>query len=164
LEPAANLDGIDHRILALLSEEGRIAWRDLAARIGLSETPTVRRVRALEAAGLIRGYHARLDEGRLGRGISIFIQVSLAAQTKEALALFEDHIARAPEVMSCYMMTGEADYLLRVAVGDLEAYQDFLARTLTRIPGVARLNSSFALKAVVDRPSPPLGPHAGRGR
>jgi Lrp/AsnC family transcriptional regulator, leucine-responsive regulatory protein len=150
------LDDFDLRILAILAADGRISWRDLANRIGRAHTPTIRRVRALEAAGYIAGYHATINEERLGRAISVFVSVNLETQKEGALATFEAHIAKAPEVMSCFMMTGTADYLLRVIVPDLEAYQTFLAKTLTRIPGVSRITSSFALKSVMQRVVPPL--------
>jgi DNA-binding Lrp family transcriptional regulator len=147
---------MDHRILQLLAAEGRVSWRELAQRVGLSLTPTLRRVRRLEAAGYISGYTARFDETRLGGGISVFISVTLERQTEEKLKVFEERIARVPEVMSCFMMTGGADYLLRVLVTDLASYQQFLLNTLTRIPGVAHIQSSFAIKPIVQRVAPPL--------
>ena len=147
---------MDHRILQLLAAEGRVSWRELAQRVGLSLTPTLRRVRRLEAAGYISGYTARFDETRLGGGISVFISVTLERQTEEKLKVFEERIARVPEVMSCFLMTGGADYLLRVLVTDLASYQQFLLNTLTRIPGVAHIQSSFAIKQIVQRVAPPL--------
>jgi DNA-binding Lrp family transcriptional regulator len=147
---------MDHRILQLLAAEGRVSWRELAQRVGLSLTPTLRRVRRLEAAGYISGYTARFDETRLGGGISVFISVTLERQTEEKLKVFEERIARVPEVMSCFRMTGGADYLLRVLVTDLASYQQFLLNTLTRIPGVAHIQSSFAIKPIVQRVAPPL--------
>jgi DNA-binding Lrp family transcriptional regulator len=147
---------MDHRILQLLAAEGRVSWRELAQRVGLSLTPTLRRVRRLEAAGYISGYTARFDETRLGGGISVFISVTLERQTEEKLKVFEERIARVPEVMSCFLMTGGADYLLRVLVTDLASYQQFLLNTLTRIPGVAHIQSSFAIKPTVQRVAPPL--------
>jgi Lrp/AsnC family leucine-responsive transcriptional regulator len=147
---------MDHRILQLLAAEGRVSWRELAQRVGLSLTPTLRRVRRLEAAGYISGYTARFDETRLGGGISVFISVTLERQTEEKLKVFEERIARVPEVMSCFLMTGGADYLLRVLVTDLASYQQFLLNALTRIPGVAHIQSSFAIKPIVQRVAPPL--------
>jgi DNA-binding Lrp family transcriptional regulator len=147
---------MDHRILQLLAAEGRVSWRELAQRVGLSLTPTLRRVRRLEAAGYISGYTARFDETRLGGGISVFISVTLERQTEEKLKVFEERIARVPEVMSCFLMTGGADYLLRVLVTDLASYQQFLLKTLTRSPGVAHIQSSFAIKPIVQRVAPPL--------
>ena len=148
---------MDTRILRALAEDGRISARELGDRIGLSLTPTLRRIRRLEDAGYIQGYGARLDEARLGGAISVFVQVTLKAQTVEAISDFEMQIVKAREVMSCYLMTGGADYMLRVVASDLAGYQAFLMDTLTRIPGVAHIQSSFALKPVIERTSPPLG-------
>jgi Lrp/AsnC family leucine-responsive transcriptional regulator len=153
----SGLDRFDLKILAALAEDGRISWRDLAARIGLSLTPTLRRVRRLETEGYIEGYGARLAEDRLGATISVFVSVTLSAQTEEAIRRFEQEIVRAPEVMSCFLMTGGADYMLRVVAPDLAGYQSFLMNTLTRIPGVAHIQSSFALRPVIQRSAPPLG-------
>ena len=150
------LDRYDLKILAAVADEGRLSWRDLAEQIGLSLTPTLRRVRRLEESGYILGYSARLDETRLGHAISVFVSVTLTAQTEEAISAFEREIAKAPEVMSCYLMTGGADYLLRVVAPDLAGYQSFLMNGLTRIPGVAHIQSSFALRPVIQRAAPPL--------
>src|SRR5450830_141837 len=141
------IDKTDLKILKALAVDGRMAWSALGERIGLSLTPTLRRVRLLEEAGYIKGYSATLDEGRLAGRMSVFVSVTLATQSEEL-------IARAPEVMSCFLMTGDADYNLRVVVPDLDAYHQFLTRTLTRIPGVAHIKSSFALKTVLMRPAP----------
>jgi Lrp/AsnC family leucine-responsive transcriptional regulator len=157
------LDNFDLRILSILAEDGRIGWNQLAERIGLSQTPTLRRVRALEADGYIVGYHAIIDERRVGCGISVFVSVSLKTQTDEALRLFESRIADRPEVMSCFMMTGNYDYLLRVVVPDLEGYQKFIS-ILTRVPGVSRITSGFAVKPVVNRPAPPLPTYSRKAR
>jgi Lrp/AsnC family leucine-responsive transcriptional regulator len=151
------LDAIDIRILTALAEDGRISGRELGDRICLSLTPTLRRIRRLENEGYIRGYGARLDEARLGGAMSVFVQVTLKAQTQEAINDFEKEIVKAGEVMSCYLMTGGADYMIRVVTADLGSYQAFLMDTLTRIPGVAHIQSSFALKPVIERSSPPLG-------
>ena len=151
------LDRFDNKILAALAEDGRVSWRDLAGRIGLSLTPTLRRVRRLEAEGYITGYGARLAEDRLGGQISVFVTVTLSVQTEEAIRTFEKAIATVPEVMSCFLMTGGADYMLRVVATDLAGYQAFLMNSLTRIPGVAHIQSSFALRQVIQRVAPPLG-------
>lgn len=139
-----------------LAADGRVSWRELAERVNLSLTPVLKRVQRLEREGFITGYSARIDEARLGGGMCVFVSVQLEKQAENALAVFEQQIARAPEVMSCHLMTGTSDYLLRVIVKDLDAYQAFLIGTLTRIPGVANIQSSFALKAVVQRFAPPL--------
>lgn len=149
-------DKTDLKILKELALDGRMAWSALGDKVGLSLTPTLRRVRRLEEDGFIRGYVARLDEGRLVGRMSVFVSVTLASQSEEIIARFEEQIALAPEVMSCFLMTGDADYNLRVVVPDLDAYHHFLTRTLTRIPGVAHIKSSFALKTVLNRASPLL--------
>jgi DNA-binding Lrp family transcriptional regulator len=153
---AMSLDAIDLKILKALAADGRISARDLGEAVGLSLTPTLRRIRRLEEEGYIQGYSARLDEARLGVAMSVFVQVTLKSQTLEAINEFEKQIVKAPEVMSCYLMTGGADYMLRVVAGDLAGYQDFLMNTLTRIPGVAHIQSSFALRPVIERNAPPL--------
>ncbi|QRX84421.1 Lrp/AsnC family transcriptional regulator [Glaciimonas sp. PAMC28666] len=150
------IDKFDVKILNILANDGRISWRELADTIGLSLTPTLRRVRLLEERGYIQGYIARLDEARLGGGLVVFVSVAMDKQALEALTHFEERIAQVPEVMSCFLMTGDADYLLRVVVKDLHNYQAFLTNTLTRIPGVAHIKSSFALKTVLMRNAPPL--------
>jgi len=147
------LDGYDYRILQELTQDGRLSWRDLADRIGLSLTPTLRRVRRLEETGFIMGYSANLDERRLAGAMIVFISVTLERQVEDALTVFETEVLKLPQVMSGFLMTGGADYLLRVVVPDLEHYQDLLGK-LTRISGVAHIQSSFALKAFINRPGP----------
>jgi Lrp/AsnC family leucine-responsive transcriptional regulator len=151
-----DLDKTDRKILQVLARDGRVAWSELAEQVGLSLTPTLRRVRQLEERGFITGYVAQLDEGRLAGRVCVFVAVTLASQAEETITRFEEQIALAPEVMSCFLMTGVADYTLRVVVPDLDAYHRFLTRTLTRIPGVAHINSSFALKTVLLRSAPVL--------
>jgi len=130
------LDKVDAKIMQILSRDGRISWRDLAEQIGLSLTPTLRRIRRLESEGFITGYSAQFDEQKLGFGITMYVWVSLERQVEETLKVFERRIADVPEVMSCYLMTGEADYVLRIVVPDLPSYQRFMLDVLTRIPGV----------------------------
>jgi len=151
-----DVDKTDLKILKELARDGRMAWSALGDKIGLSLTPTLRRVRRLEEDGFIKGYVATLDEGRLAGRMNVFVSVTLSTQAEEVIARFEEQIALAPEVMSCFLMTGDADYNLRVVVQDLDAYHHFLTRTLTRIPGVAHIKSSFALKTVLSRTSPLL--------
>lgn len=151
-----NLDSFDVKILKALAEDARLSARDLGDRIGLSMTPTLRRVKRLEDQGYILGYGARLDETKLGGALSVFVQVTLKAQTEEAILAFEREVVKIPDVMSCFLMTGGADYMLRVLVPDLESYQAFLMNSLTRIPVVAHIQSSFALKPVIQRSTPPL--------
>lgn len=152
----ANLNSYDVKILRKLAEDGRISWRDLADEIGLSATPTLRRVHRLEEEKYILGYGVRLDEIKLGHSISVFVMVTLGSQSEEALRAFEHNLTKFPEVMSCFMMTGDADYMLRVVVPDINAYQTFLVNKLTRVPGISHIKSSFALKPVLQRATPPL--------
>lgn len=147
------LDAYDRKILQQLTVDGRTTWSDLAERIGLSLTPTIRRVRQLEEAGYITGYSAQLDERMLAGSMSVFVSVTLEKQVREALDLFEARVAHLPEVMSGFLMSGGSDYLLRCVVRDLDHYREFLD-TLTKIPGVAHIQSSFALKAFINRPAP----------
>ena len=156
MESLHDLDRVDILILKELAVDGRLSWRDLSERIGLSLTPTLRRVHHLEEQGFIRGYIAQLDEKRLAGSMNVFVSVTLAKQSEKGIARFEEEIALAPEVMSCFLMTGDADYNLRVVVRDLDAYHVFLTRTLTRIPGVEHIKTSFALKTVLMRSAPSL--------
>src|SRR5262245_4603019 len=143
-----DLDAIDRRILAKLQEDARIANVDLAREVGLSPSPCLRRVRDLEERKVIRSYVTLVDPADVGLGVSVFVQVSLERQIERALEVFEAAVRARPEVMECYLMTGDADYLLRVVVTDLPAYERFLMDHLTRIAGVASIKSSFALKQV----------------
>ncbi len=146
--PPGGLDEIDKRILRELQANARISNVELAARVGLSPSPCLRRVRELERRGVIRRYATLLDPNAVGLGVSVFVQVSLEQQVEKRLEEFERAIRARPEVMECYLMTGDADYLLRVVVPDLPAFERFLLEALTRIPGVASIKSSFALKQV----------------
>ncbi len=143
-----DLDAIDRRILTELQADARISNAALAEAVGLSPSPCLRRVRALEAAGVIRRYAALLEPAEVGLPISVFVQVTLERQIDRALETFETAIQDRPEVMECYLMTGDADYLLRVVVSDLTAYERFLKEHLTRVSGVASIKSSFALNQV----------------
>lgn len=154
------LDAIDCRILQCLQDDARIANADLARRVFLSPSPCLRRVRRLEEMGVIRRHVTLLDPAAIGLPVSVFVQVSLERQVDDALAEFERRIVARPEVMECYLMTGDSDYLLRVVAADLDAFQRFLLDHLTRIPGVASIKSSFALKQVSYRTALPLG-HIG---
>ena len=142
------LDPIDRNILSILQEDARISNLDLARRVGLSPSPCLRRVRELERSGLVRRHVTLLDPQALGLGVSVFIQVRLDRQIERSLETFEAAVLVRPEVMECYLMTGDSDYLLRVVVPDVPAFERFLVEHLTRVPGVANLRSSFALKQV----------------
>jgi Lrp/AsnC family transcriptional regulator, leucine-responsive regulatory protein len=154
-EPVA-LDDTDRRLLATLQHSARITNAELADACHLSPSPCWRRVQALEASGVISRYVTLLDPRRVGLPVSVFVEVSLSAQIETILEPFESAVARRPEVMECYQMTGSFDYLLRVVVPDLDAYETFLRSHLTRIPGVASIRSSFALRAVKYRTELPL--------
>lgn len=146
--PPKPLDAIDRRILAVLQENARVANVDLAAQVGVSASPCWRRVRELEETGVISRYVTLVEPAALGLQVSIFVQVTLEKQVETALDQFEQAVLARPEVMECYLMTGDADYHLRVVVEDLPAYERFLMDHLTRVPGIANIRSSFALKQV----------------
>jgi Lrp/AsnC family transcriptional regulator, leucine-responsive regulatory protein len=144
----APLDAIDRKILGLLQQDGRKSIADLAAAVGLSPSPCLRRVRMLEQAGVIARYVAVLDQQSVGLPVSVFVSIKLESQREEALDRFAKSIARWPEVLECYLMTGPRDYLLRVVVADLGAYERFLKQKLTRLSGIGSIESSFALEQV----------------
>ena len=155
--PDTDLDAIDRRILDRLQEDGRVSNVELANDVGISSSPCWRRVRELEKRGVISGYVALVDAAAVGLPVSVFVQVTLERQIEAALETFEAAVRERPEVMECYLMTGDADYLLRVVVSDLPTYEAFLKDHLTRIPGIANIKSSFALNQVKYRTSLPLG-------
>ena len=140
------LDEIDRRILGVLQNNARVANIDLARRVGVSASPCWRRVRRLEESGVISRYVTMVEPAALGLQVSVFVQVTLEKQIEAALEHFENAVLARPEVMECYLMTGDADYHLRVVVEDLPAYEHFLMEHLTRVPGIANIRSSFALK------------------
>src|SRR6056300_1301473 len=143
-----SLDAIDIRILSELQQDGGLSNVELARRVNLSPSPCLMRVRALEKQGVIRQYVALADPQALGLGLNVFISISLKEQSKAALADFESRIAEHDEVMECYLMTGDSDYLIRVAVANMAALERFILDQLTPIPGVEKIRSSFALKQV----------------
>ncbi len=151
-----NLDSIDYKILALLQIDGAMSNVELARRVHLSPSPCLARVKALEAAGVIEGYVALASAAKLGLGLNVFINISLRTQSKEALADFERRIAEHDEVMECYLMTGDSDYLIRVAVADMGALEKFILEQLSPIPGLEKIRSSFALKQVRYKTALPL--------
>lgn len=151
------LDQYDRRILETLQEEGRISNQDLAERIGLSPSPCLRRVRALEESGLIVGYRALLDARKLGLTLMALIHISMDRHTPERFTRFDAAVSALPEVLECLLITGqEADYQLKVVVRDMEAYQALLLNKITRIEGVSGVHSSFVLRRIVDRTTLPL--------
>jgi Lrp/AsnC family leucine-responsive transcriptional regulator len=151
------LDRYDRRILEELQRDGRISNQELAERIGLSPSPCLRRVRALEESGLITGYRALLDANRLGLSLMALIHISMDRHTPERFANFEEKIAALPEVMECLLVTGQdADYQLKVMVRDMDAFQALLLEKITRIEGVSGVHSSFVLRRVVDKTALPV--------
>ena len=146
--PRPYLDTIDRKILSVLQRDGRVSIADLAQQVGLSPSPCLRRVRLLEQAGVIARYVAMVDQQAVGLPVSVFVSIKLESQREEALTKFGKSIERWPEVLECYLMTGPRDYLLRVVVADLAAYERFLKQKLTRLAGIASIESSFALEQV----------------
>ena len=154
--PPIRLDEIDAKILNQLQSNARVPNVELAKCVGLSPAPCLRRVRALEDAGVIRGYVTLLDPSAVDLGVTIFVQVWLSAQAAEPMDIFEEAIVKRPEVMDCYLMTGEPDYLLRVVVPDVASYERFLKESLTRIASVSSIRSTFTLKQVKSSTALPL--------
>lgn len=151
------MDRYDREILAVLQQDGRISNQDLAERIGLSPSPCLRRVRALEEAGIIAGYRAQLDAKKLGLSLMALIGISMDRHTPERFANLEAAIADIPEVLECLLITGQqSDYQLKVVVRDMDAYQELLLSKITRVPGVTGVHTSFVLRKVVDRGALPL--------
>jgi DNA-binding Lrp family transcriptional regulator len=150
------MDTIDFRILENLQRDARISNVDLARAVNLSPSPCLARVRALEADGTISRYVTLLDAKRLGLTVSVIVQVTLEKQVEPALEAFEKAVRDRPEVMECYLMTGDADYLLRVLVPDVPAFERFILDFLSRVPGVGNIKSSFALKQVKYQTALPL--------
>lgn len=144
----SGLDKIDRAIIGELQRNSRISNQDLSERVGLSPSPCSRRVRLLEERGILTGYTAQVDETRVGFPVSVFISVKLERQVDDALRTFEAAIAGCPEVVDCWLMTGNRDYLLRIVARDLMGYETFLSGTLTKIPGVASIESSLSLRRV----------------
>lgn len=143
------LDPTDRRILQTLQREGRLSNADLAERIALSPSACHRRVQRLEAEGVIAGYVALLDARRMGRPTTVYVEISLSSQSDEVLDAFERAVARIPDVLECHLMAGVSDYILKLAVADTEDFARIHRRYLTRLPGVTRMQSSFALRTVV---------------
>ena len=159
--PDLQLDSIDWTILGLLQADARMSNVELAKAVGLSPSPCLHRVRALEEAGYISRYVTLLDALRIGLKVSVFIQVTLERQIETALERFETAIRGRPEVMECYLMTGDADYLIRVVVADIQVLEEFILKFLTKLPGVGNIKSSFALKQVKYQTALPLPSAAG---
>lgn len=151
------LDAIDRKIVTLLQSEGRLSNASLAEKVGLTATPCARRVDALQSAGVIERYVAVVNQKAVGLPVSAFVSIKLTSQREEVLTAFARAIHHWPEVLECYLMTGPRDYLLRVVVSDLEAFERFLKQKLTRLEGIASIESSFALEQVKYSSVLPLG-------
>ena len=145
------LDRIDTAILEVLQTDGRIPNASLAEKVGLSQSACSRRLDNLEKSGVIRGYHARLSNAALGHQMTAIVHISLSGQFERTLSDFEAAIKRCPNVLSCHLMSGEYDYILRIAAKDLADYERIHKQWLSAMPHVTRINSSFALREVVDR-------------
>lgn len=142
------LDEINRRILSALQQDGRLTLAELAQKVGLSPSPCHRRVRLLEERGVIERYAAVINQRSVGLPVSVFVSIKLESQREDSLARFARAIAPWPEILECYLMTGQRDYLLRVVVADLAAYEVFLKTRLTRLNGISSIESSFALEQV----------------
>jgi DNA-binding Lrp family transcriptional regulator len=140
------LDDIDRQILDTLQRNGRITNVELASKVGLTAPPCLRRVRNLEESGIIRAYHAELDDNAFGYAITVFAMVSLKSQAESDLTSFEAHVATLPEVRECYMLNGEIDFLLKVVAHDLQSFQQFLTSKLTPAPNVASVKTSMTIR------------------
>lgn len=152
----ANLDTIDRRLLAELQDDGRMTNVELAHRVGLTAPPCLRRVRALEELGVIRGYHADLDPAKLGFSITVFAMVSLRSQAEGDLREFEAAMADLPEVREVHMLNGEIDFILKIVSEDLQRFQEFLTSKLTPAPNVASVKTSLTIRTSKNRPGVPL--------
>jgi Lrp/AsnC family leucine-responsive transcriptional regulator len=153
----SKFDDVDRKIIAALQANAHTTSEQLSELVGLSASPCARRVRNLEAAGIIKGYVAVIDQVKAGLPISVFASIKLERQREDELDRFAQAVQRWPEIVECYLMTGQRDYLLRIVVKNLEAYEAFLKRTLTRLEGVASIESSFALGQVKHSQALPIG-------
>ena len=149
-------DRIDRQIMNLLQDDGRMTNVDLADRVGLTAPPCLRRVRALEEQGVIRGYHADLDPATLGYTITVFAMVSLRSQAESDLAAFESHVAQIPEVRECHMLNGEIDFILKIVATDLRAFQELLTTKLTPAPNVSHVKTSLTIRTSKSLPGIPI--------
>ncbi|HJS30598.1 MAG TPA: Lrp/AsnC family transcriptional regulator [Alphaproteobacteria bacterium] len=150
------LDRIDRRILRDLQDNGRMTNVELARRTGISAPPCLRRVRALEQAGVVRGYHADVNPAALGFGVTVFAQVGLSSQAEHDLKAFEELVKSWPQVRECHMLAGETDFLLKVVAEDWDAYQRFLTTQLTTAPNVNHVKSALAIRTAKQLPGVPI--------
>ncbi|MBY0304315.1 MAG: ArsR family transcriptional regulator [Sphingomonas sp. 28-62-20] len=153
-------DRIDRQILELLQDDGRMTNVELAERVGLTAPPCLRRVRALEEQGAIKGYHASLDAATLGYPITVFALVSLRSQAEQDLTAFEEYVDAIPEIRECHMLNGEIDFILKIVATDLKAFQDILTTHLTPAPNVASVKTSLTIRTAKALPGIPVIPDA----
>ncbi|RFB78498.1 Lrp/AsnC family transcriptional regulator [Methylovirgula sp. 4M-Z18] len=146
--PKIKLDAIDRRILAALQQDGRLTNVQLADKVGLSPSPCLRRVRFLEDAGVIGGYHASLDRRELGLGLTVFVEVKVQRHDDESATAFREAVKARREIISCHLVSGQSDFLLQVVLPDLSAYETFLLDVLLKLPGVSDIRSNFAIQTV----------------
>ncbi|PCM45395.1 Lrp/AsnC family transcriptional regulator [Marinobacter sp. ANT_B65] len=151
------LDKLDQRILAVLQKDGRISNQQLAERIGLSPAACWRRVRTLEDAGVITGYSAQLAPERVGQGLCVLVNLSLLRHSIDSTAEIEQQVSSYPEVLQCFAVTGNADFVLRVIVPDMKSYDRFLNEKIFTLQGIAQVNSNFALREIKNTQAIPLG-------
>lgn len=151
------LDRLDHRILAALQRDARLSNVQLAEEVGLSPSPCLRRVRLLEEAGIIRGYHAALDRAGIGLGLTVFVGVRVERHRQDTSVAFRKAVLLLPEVISCHLVSGESDFLLQVVVSDLPAYEKLLLDSLLKLPGVSDIRSNFAITTVKAEAVLPIG-------
>jgi Lrp/AsnC family leucine-responsive transcriptional regulator len=154
---SVRLDSFDRKIVAALAGDGRLTTVELAARVGLSASACTRRLQNLEAEGVIRGYRAMVDATAIGLGITVFVEITLERQNDDTLRAFEAGLATCANVLSCHLMSGSSDYLIRIAARDLPDFERLHANVLGHLPGVARIESKFALREAIDRPLAPIG-------
>jgi DNA-binding Lrp family transcriptional regulator len=154
--PKVKLDRIDRKILNDLQEQGRMTNVELAQRAGISAPPCLRRVRALEEAGVIKGYHADIDAGTLGFGVTVFAQVGLSSQSEADLKKFEDLVRSWPLVRECYLVSGEADFIMKIVAEDWDSYQKFLTSHLTTAPNVSHIKSALGIRVAKHKPGVPV--------
>ena len=154
--PKVKLDRIDHKILNDLQEQGRMTNVELAQRAGISAPPCLRRVRALEEAGVIKGYHADIDASTLGFGVTVFAQVGLSSQSETDLKKFEDLVRSWPLVRECYLVSGEADFIMKIVAEDWDSYQKFLTTHLTTAPNVSHIKSALGIRVAKHKPGVPV--------
>jgi Lrp/AsnC family leucine-responsive transcriptional regulator len=150
------LDEFDRKITRALAGNGRLSAVDVANQVGLSASACTRRLQALEGAGVIRGYRAMIDPAAVGLGINIFVEITLERQNDDTLRAFEKGLAKCPNVLSCHLMSGSSDYLIHIVARDLPDFERLHANVLGHLPGVARIESKFALREAIDRPLVPI--------